>query len=154
MEKIIQVREELDCDISTAFDLFTINKLLESWLTEKAEVDPKVGGTFELFWNPMKKEINSTIGCKITGIEKDKFVSFDWKGPIEFQSFMNDVDPLTHIIVFFSHNDNDPSKTIIHLFHTGWRKDPDWQKARDYFENAWLKALQGLKEKILHKILP
>jgi len=154
MENIILIKEELDCNISTAFNLFTVNELLEDWLTEKAEIDPKVGGNYELFWEPENREINSTIGCKITGIETDKFLSFDWKGPIDFQSFMNDADPLTHVIIYFSHNDNHPNKTTVHLFHTGWRKDPVWQKARNYFENAWLKALQGLKEKIKHTILP
>ncbi len=84
MENIILIKENLDCDISTAFSLFTVNKLLERWLTEKAEVEPKVGGNYELFWEPKNKEINSTIGFKIFGIETDKFISFDWKSPIDF----------------------------------------------------------------------
>ncbi|MFX0135545.1 MAG: SRPBCC domain-containing protein [Candidatus Hodarchaeota archaeon] len=154
MENIILIKEEIDCDISTAFNIFTINKLLESWLTEKAEVDPQVGGKYELFWEPENREKNSTIGCKITGIEKNKFLSFDWKGPVDFQAFMNVADPLTHVIVFFSYKDKDPDKTLIHLFHTGWKKGENWRKARNYFENAWSKALQGLKEKIKKKIFP
>ena len=81
MENIILIKKEIDCEISVAFDLFTINELLENWLTEKADVNPKHGGKYELFWDPKNKEINSTIGCKITGIEKDKFLSFNWKGP-------------------------------------------------------------------------
>ena len=58
---------------------------------------------------------------------------------------MNSSDPLTHVIVFFSHKHDDPKKTIIHLFHTGWRKDDEWQQARDYFEHVWLMALKELK---------
>ena len=154
MENIILIKEEIDCNRETAFNMFTKNELLENWLTVKAEVDPKVGGKYELFWVPENRESNSTIGCKITGIEKDKFISFDWKGPADFESYMNSADPLTHVIVFFTQNDSDSNKTIIHLFHTGWRKDPDWQKARDYFDKAWLKALQALKDKIKNKILP
>lgn len=154
MENIILIKEEIDCDRETAFNMFTKNELLENWLTVKAEVDPKVGGKYELFWVPENRESNSTIGCKITGIEKGKFISFDWKGPLDFESYMNFADPLTHVIVFFSHHDNDSNKTIIYLFHTGWRKDPDWQKARDYFDKAWSKALQALKDKIKNKVLP
>jgi len=154
MENIILIKEEIDCDRETAFNMFTKNELLENWLTVKAEVDTKVGGKYELFWVPENRESNSTIGCKITGIEKGKFISFDWKGPADFESYMNSADPLTHVIVFFTQNDSDSNKTIIHLFHTGWRKDPDWQKARDYFDKAWLKALQALKDKIKNKILP
>ncbi len=147
MENIIQITVNIECDVKQAFRMFTVNELLENWLTEKAEIEPEVGGKYELFWEPDNREINSTIGCKITGIEQDNFVSFEWKGPVEFQSFMNSADPLTHVIVFFSPNSNDPNKTTIHLFHTGWRKDREWQQARNYFEKAWSQTLQELKNK-------
>ncbi|MFX0142572.1 MAG: SRPBCC domain-containing protein [Candidatus Hodarchaeota archaeon] len=153
MENIILIKEEIDCDVNTAYSMFTKNEKLQNWLTVKANVEPIFGGKYELFWVPEHPENDSTIGCKITGIEKNKFISFNWKGPTEFKSFMNYADPLTHVIVFFSDNKNNPNKTNIHLFHTGWRKDADWQKARDYFEKAWLKALQGLKQKIKNKTL-
>jgi uncharacterized protein YndB with AHSA1/START domain len=153
LENIVLIKEVIDCSIKVAFKYFTVNELLENWLTEKADINPKQGGKYELFWDPNNKEINSTRGCKITGIEKDKFISFNWKGPVDFQSFMNFNDPLTHVIVFFSSDDKDPNKTNIHLFHTGWRNDENWQKARDYFKNAWLKALRSLKEKIENKLL-
>ncbi len=154
MENIIQLRIEIDCDISTAFDMFTQNKFLESWLTVKAEVDPKVSGKFELFWEPENRENNSTIGCKVTGIENKKFLSFNWKGTAQFKSFMNIANPLTHVIVFFSQNRSEPDKTIVYLFHTGWRKDLDWQEARNWFERAWVNAFEVLKEKIKNKTLP
>jgi len=151
MENIILLKEEVYCDINIAFNMFTQNKLLESWLTVKAEVEPKVGGKYELFWEPENREDNSTIGCKITGIEKNKFISFSWKGPVQFKTSMNVANPLTHVVVFFSHNDSEPDKTIIHLFHTGWRNTPEWQEARDFFEKAWLNALGELKDKIINK---
>ena len=148
MQNIIQIEIELDCGVHEAFNFFTINEKLESWLPEKAEVEPKVGGKYELFFTPPNREINSTIGCKITSIERDKFVSFEWKGPEMFQSFMNFCDPLTHVVVVFSSSSADPKKTTLFLFHSGWRDDQEWQKARDYFENAWSGALTNLKEKL------
>lgn len=154
MEDIIQIKEEFDCDIQTAFNFFIKNEYLERWLTEKADVEPRVGGKYELFWEPENRVDNSTIGCKITGLETNKFLSFNWKGPVQFRSFMNFADPLTHVIVFFSEMEENPNKTIIHLFHTGWKDDPSWKKARNYFENAWLNALRSLKEKIKQKDLP
>ena len=148
MENIIQLSVEIDCDINTAFEMFTENKLVEQWLTNNAEIEPKIGGKYELFWDPDNREENSTIGCKITSFEKKKFISFDWKGPIQFKSFMNVVDPLTHVIACFSQKDNNTNKTTIHLFHTGWRKDPEWQEARNWFERAWVNAFNVLKDKI------
>ncbi len=151
MQKIIQIEIILDCDVSQAFNFFTINEKLESWLPEKAEVELKVGGKYELFWDPQNREINSTIGCKITSIERNKFISFEWKGPERFQSFMNFCDPLTHVVVVFSSRYEDHKKTTLFLFHSGWRDDPEWQKAHDYFEKAWTGALTNLKEKINNK---
>ncbi|MFX1320275.1 MAG: SRPBCC domain-containing protein [Promethearchaeota archaeon] len=152
MENIIQINVEIECDIYNAFKMFTVNKFLEAWLTEKAEVEPKIGGKYELFWVPEQREDNSTIGCKVTGIEDNRFISFDWKGPVQFKSFMNVANPLTHVIVFFSPDPKDKNKTTIHLFHTGWRNDEGWQEARHFFEKAWIKALQELKEKVKNKL--
>jgi len=151
MQNIIQVEIELNCDVSEAFDFFTVNERLESWLPEKAEIEPKVGGKYELFWDPKNRDINSTIGCKITSVERNKFLSFEWKGPEMFQSFMNFCDPLTHVVVVFSPSSNDAQKTTLYLFHSGWRDEPEWQKARDYFEKAWTGALTTLKEKLSSK---
>ena len=151
MQKIIQIEIELNCDISEAFELFTVTEKLESWLPERAEVEPKIGGKYELFWDLQNPDINSTKGCKITSIEKDKFLSFEWKGPEMFQSFMNFCDPLTHVVVVFSPSFDDPKKSTVFLFHSGWRDDPEWQEARDYFEKAWSGALNNLKIKLESK---
>jgi len=151
MQNIIQIEIELNCGVHETFNFFTVNEKLESWLPEKAEVEPKVGGKYELFWDPQNREINSTIGCKITSIENDKYLSFEWKGPERFQSFMNFCDPLTHVVVVFSSFSDEPKKTTLFLFHSGWRDDPEWQKARDYFKNAWSDALTNLKEKLSSK---
>ncbi|MFX0018440.1 MAG: SRPBCC domain-containing protein [Promethearchaeota archaeon] len=143
------IKEEFNCDVPTAFKMFTENNLIESWLTEKADVEAKIRGKYELFWDPNNPKDNSTIGCKVTGVEPNKFISFDWKGPVQFKSFMNSADPLTHIIVFFSVNDHlNQNNTNIYLFHTGWRKTQEWQDARNFFEKAWKKAFKELKERI------
>ncbi|GAG76602.1 unnamed protein product [marine sediment metagenome] len=154
MENIIIIKEELDCKVDTAFNMFTKNSLLENWLTVKAEVEPKVGGKYELFWEPENRENNSTIGCKVTGIESNKFISFEWKGPTQFKTVMNFSDPLTHVVVFLSDKARKTNKTIVHLFHTGWGKDPEWQNARIFFEKAWLNALGELKGKIKKNSIP
>lgn len=153
MQNIIKIKMEFECEVHQAFNLFTVSELLESWLTEKAEVEPEVGGKYELFWEPESREINSTIGCKVTGIEKDKYISFEWKGPAQFRSFMNSTDPLTHVVVFFSPDNSDLNKTNIYIFHTGWRKDPEWQEARNYFDRVWTKVLEDLQDKIKNKLI-
>ena len=148
MNKVLYHTVRLYCNTDYAFEMFTEYKYVQKWLTKRADVEPRIGGKYELFWDPKDRENDSTIGCKITSMEKDKFLSFEWKGPEIFQSFMNFCDPLTHVVVVFAPSSDEPKKTTVFFFHSGWRDDPEWQKARNYFEKAWSGALTGLKEKL------
>jgi uncharacterized protein YndB with AHSA1/START domain len=143
MNKIIHLSIILNCDARRAFTFFTDNKSIESWLTAKAEVEPKAGGKYELFWEPLDRENNSTVGCKVTAVEKDKFISFEWKSPKQFKHFANNTDPLTHLTVFFIPLED---STEVNLIHTGWRGSPDWEEARQWQINAWSIAFQQLSK--------
>jgi uncharacterized protein YndB with AHSA1/START domain len=127
--------------------MFTVNEMLESWLTVAADVEAQTGGKYELFWDPDNKENNSTIGCKITAIEKDKFIAFEWKGPTQFKHFMNNIIPLTHVVVFFiPYSKEDEQDTEIHLIHSGWGDSTEWEEARTWFDKAWQAAFDCLQK--------
>ena len=144
MSKIISRTVELNCTRQKAFEMFTKNQLLEKWLCDRADVEVVVGGRYELFWNP-PPENAGTVGCGITAMEKDKFLAFNWKGPNMFDSFMNRIDPLTHVVVFFSAK-RDGACTDVHLIHSGWGTSQEWDEAREWFEKAWGGALQTLQK--------
>jgi uncharacterized protein YndB with AHSA1/START domain len=143
MDKIIYKSISLRCNAQKAFEMFIANQHLEKWLTKLADVEPKTGGKYELFWNPEDKNNDSTIGCKVLAIENGKFIAFEWKGPKQYKHFMNNAKPLTHVIVFFI-----PSAegTEVHLLHTGWRDSLEWEEARQWFDNAWTNALEELQK--------
>ncbi len=143
MDKIIIESTTLNCLKEKAFELFITNKGLESWLTVKADVEPYVGGKYELFWEPDTPEDNSTIGCKILAIVKPNYLNFEWKGPKHYKHFMNDAQPLTNVTVIFTAKAN---QTMVTLIHTGWRGTSDWEEARQYFINAWKGAFKQLEE--------
>lgn len=142
MDRIIYRSVTLQCDTEKAFRMFTLNAHLEKWLTVSADVEPKVGGKYELFWNPKDKENDSTIGCKILAISPGKFLNFEWKGAKQFKQFMNNVKPLTNVTVFFF---SQQRSTEVHLVHTGWRESPEWEEARQWFDKAWEDAFAKLK---------
>lgn len=127
--------------------MFTVNEMLQSWLTVVADVDAKPGGKYELFWDPDNRENNSTIGCRITAIEKDKLIAFEWKGPTQFRHFMNDISPLTHVAVFFTpYREGNEHGAEIHLVHSGWGDSPEWEEARAWFDKAWQAAFERLQK--------
>jgi len=145
IDKIIYLTTELDMFVSDVFKLFTENKHLEKWLTNEANVEAKLGGSYELFWNPQDKENDSTIGCKIVAYNTNKLSSFEWRGAKQFKHFMNTVRPLTNVSVFFRPKGE---QTEIHLIHTGWRNTPEWDEAFKWFEKAWTISFEVLKEYI------
>ena len=90
MDKIIYETVRLPCDAARAFEMFTSNQLLEKWLAVKADVEPVVGGKYELFWNPAEPAFDSTVGCRVTALEPGKLLAFEWKGPKQYSTFMNE----------------------------------------------------------------
>ena len=147
VNRILHHSTQLNCDLRQAFEMFTLNEHLQSWLAEIADVEPKLGGKYELFWDPDDKENNSTIGCKITALQNNKFLAFEWKGPKQFKHFMNEADPLTHVVVFFVQCDESIVKpcTEVHLIHSGWGDSAEWEKARQWFKKAWDSAFDKLR---------
>jgi uncharacterized protein YndB with AHSA1/START domain len=152
MSKIIHESVSLACDARRTFQMFTVNELLKSWLASTADVEPKVGGKYELFWNPDDRETDSTIGCTITAIEPGAFVSFNWKGPKRFSHFMNVADPLTHVTALFTAVCGSVPSTRVHLIHSGWRDTADWEEARLWFEKSWRSALQDLSSAVRQQV--
>ena len=145
MNEIIHLTTHLPCEPHLAFEMFSVEKALESWLAPVAEVEPTVGGRFELFWEPNDRENNSTIGCRITAIERDQLIAFEWRSPKQFKHFANQADPLTHVVVCFM-----PGRdgTDVHLVHSGWRSSAEWEEARQWQERAWRGAFQMLEQHV------
>jgi hypothetical protein len=143
MDKIIHLSAHLPCQTEDAYALFATNQGLENWLTLKADVEPTLGGRYELFWQPDERENNSTIGCKITALHPASLLSFEWKCPVQFKHFANQADPLTHVVVSFTPQ---ADGVIVHLVHSGWRNTPEWEEARLWTESAWGMAFDRLKQ--------
>lgn len=142
-DKVIHVSAFVPVPPARAWAYFTNNALLQSWLTASADVEPKVGGKYELFWQPDDRENNSTIGCRVTAVAPEQFIAFQWRSPKQFKPFANAADPLTHVVVTFI---PESGGTRVHLIHAGWRSSPEWEEARTWQERAWIGALKELEQ--------
>lgn len=133
MQKIISITCKVEGNLEKAFDYF-----LNAKYAPEAIVEPKVGGKYETYWNPPEREVNSTIGCKLIELVKNKLLSFEWKGPPQFHDFMNVNDPLTLVTIFFTDIKLKGENYVeVFLLHTGWGSSTEWNKAREYFDKAW-----------------
>lgn len=141
-DKVIHVSALVAGSPAKAFTYFASNSLLQSWLTAVADVEPRVGGKYELFWQPDDRENFSTIGCRVTAYAPDQLLAFQWRSPKQFKSFANAADPLTHVVVAFV---PEGSGTRVHLVHSGWRSGAEWEEARVWQERAWTEAFKELE---------
>jgi uncharacterized protein YndB with AHSA1/START domain len=141
-DRVVHVTTLLAVPPARAFEYFTRTDLLTAWLTAAAEVEPRVGGKYELFWEPSDRESNSTVGCRITALQADELLAFQWRSPRQFKAFANGADPLTHVVVVFI---REGTGTRIHLVHSGWRSSPEWEEARTWQERAWSGAFKELE---------
>lgn len=126
-DNIIHVSTFVVLPPAEAFEYFTSESLLQSWLPEVAEFETRVSRKYELFWRPDDRENTSMIGCWVTVFTPGQLIAFQWRSPKQFKSFANSADPLTHVVVMFVLEDCDMR---IHLIHSGWWSSPVWEEAR------------------------
>ena len=141
IDRIIHLSVWLPRTPEAIFRYFTDTALLQSWLTVRALVEPRVEGKYELFWDPIDPDNNSTVGCRITAFQQPDLLSFQWRSPKQFKVFANGADPLTHVTVALIPQSGG---TMLHLLHSGWRSNPEWGEARVWQERAWKMALEAL----------
>jgi uncharacterized protein YndB with AHSA1/START domain len=145
MDKVVHLSLDLPCTPERAYEMFTDNTRLEAWLADAAEVQPAVGGKYELFWDLANREDDSTIGCRVTALEPGQLIAFEWRSPKQFKHFANNADPLTHVVVtFLAH----AGQARVHLVHSGWRGTPEWEQARVWQERAWSIAFEALRKEV------
>lgn len=130
--------------VDDAWNLWTHSDELEQWLTTKANVNPHLGGAYELFWNPETPNQNSTKGCKVTSLIQQQLISFEWKGPVPYADLMNTDPPPTWVLVTFEPLSE--TMTLMHFRHSGWGDGTRWKEARTWQEQAWDMAFQMLRE--------
>lgn len=65
MSKIVHRSALLHCTPDRAFEYFTSNDLLRSWLAEDADVEPQLGGRYEIVWGPRaSSRTTALVGAK------------------------------------------------------------------------------------------
>jgi uncharacterized protein YndB with AHSA1/START domain len=141
-DRVLVKRTTVPLSPAACFRLFVEPRNLESWLCERAHVEARVGGAYELFWEPSDPHNDSTVGCCLTAYEQDRMLAFQWRSPRQFKPFANIADPLTHVVVALHGNS---SATTVTLVHSGWRSSPEWQAAAEWQSTAWDYAFEALQ---------
>ncbi len=113
----------------------------EKWLAPRANVVFEKGGAYEFFWDEDPNR-DSTLGCKLLGIEPGQLLRFQWQGKTEFLSMFQEPHEPTAVEVRFSGSGDTVHVT---LEQKETRSLPGWKAYDEWMASAWEFALNELK---------
>jgi uncharacterized protein YndB with AHSA1/START domain len=142
MNNLIELDKKVNASLIKTWEAWTDGEKVVKWFSPEANIEPDVGGAYELFFDPNDHSHMSTIGCVITLIETMKRLFFQWKGPDQFADIMNN-PPKTKVEVTFQ---REGDATLVNVKHLGWGIGVSWDEARAWHVRAWKDVLDSLGE--------
>lgn len=141
LEKSLIKEIEIEKDIEFIWDKFTTEEGLMSFFAPKVNFQLSIGGQFEMLFDlKMPMGLQGSEDCKILSFLPHKMISFSWNNPPKFEHIR---DEKTWVIIEFQMSAE--NKTLIKLTHLGWKDNPEWEGAYEYFNNAWNVVLKRLE---------
>ena len=102
------------------------------WIRAGMEVDLRVGGPFELYFDQHQPEgSRGSEGCKYLGYVPGEMISFTWNAPPHLPLRSSN----TWVVITFHGTHRGTTK--VRLVHTGFLEGPDWDDYMEYFDKAW-----------------
>jgi uncharacterized protein YndB with AHSA1/START domain len=139
----LEFKVSLKAPLERLWHSWTDSEDITNWFSPEAKIEPWVGGSYELYFDPANHDHQSTKGCVVTGIEPMSLLSFQWKGPDQFMDTMNTPDPVTHVSVTFT---QEGENTVVSVKHEGWGLGEKWDEAKGWHLRAWKGVLADLEK--------
>lgn len=123
--------------LRAAWDLFTTERGIESWMVPAAEVDWRLGGTIRTSYDP---EVGvggpGTITHHILSYQPLRMYSTRFEAPAEAPPAAHTAEATWSVVHF---EPVGPDRTRVEFVSLGWGDGPDWEESRAFFEegNAW-----------------
>lgn len=142
-ERSIDTQIEVAASLDEAWDAWTTRDGIRSFFAPDANVDPRVGGAFEIYIDPLAKPgLKGADEMRFMALQPKKMISFDWNAPPHLAQARKQ---RTFVVVRFEPISAKLTKVTLH--HTGWGDGGEWDKAFDYFDRAWPHVLGNLKKR-------
>jgi len=129
--------------INEAWKAWTTKEGLQTFFAPECHVELKVHGAYEiLFFPDAEPGKRGAEGNRVMAIEPCRMFSFTWDAPAHMPNVRQQ-----RTLVVLKFKDIEKDKTRIFMCHTGWGDGDEWDKAYDYFMNAWDDVLKRLRDR-------
>ena len=134
----------VDAPRDSVWNVWTTAEGITSFFSPEANVELRVGGRFEMLFNPDKSMAGSRggEGCRILSYLPKELLTFSWNAPPQYADARR---YRTRVVLQFS--DAPQGKTRVKLTHLGWGPEPMWNDVYDYFDSAWGRVMENLQKR-------
>jgi uncharacterized protein YndB with AHSA1/START domain len=129
--------------VADVWNAWTTKAGIESFFAPEAVVDAKPDGAFEPHFNPYATPgLKGADNMRFLSLQKDRLLSFTWNAPPHLAEARTQ-----RTVVIVRMEPAGEHETRLRLTHTGWGDGGEWDKAYDYFDNAWGRVLANLQKR-------
>jgi len=142
-ERSIDKHVEVAASIDEVWDAWTTRDGIRSFFAPDANVDPRVGGAFQIYMDPLAEPgMKGADEMRFMALQPKTMISFDWNAPPHLAQARAQ---RTFVVVRIAPVSDKLTRVTLH--HTGWGDGGEWDKTFDYFERAWPQVLGNLKKR-------
>jgi uncharacterized protein YndB with AHSA1/START domain len=134
--RALLLRKETVTSVSleSAWKTWTTAEGVTSFFAPKVNIDPRVGGPYELFFDlKAPRGFQGTEGCKVLGVDAQKNLAFEFLAPPQFPNARR---VHTRVDVKFEEVLNG-GLVKVSLVHSGFREGEEWDECLDFFNWSW-----------------
>lgn len=82
-ERMLRKQVVVDASLQEVWKAWTTNDGAETWFVPKTNIDPTVGGPYEIYFFPEKPYgLRGTEACRVYSIVPMKSIVFSWGAPV------------------------------------------------------------------------
>jgi uncharacterized protein YndB with AHSA1/START domain len=146
-ERVLRTEMVLAAPVAQVWDLWTTEKGVTSFFSPGARIEPRVDGAYGIYFNPSAPPgSRGGDGLRIVVFEPNKRLAFTWNAPPD-QPYVR----AQRTIVYVDLEPAAGDKTRLTFTHTGWGRGQEWDRAYDYFDQAWRTfVLPHLQYRVAH----
>jgi len=142
-ERAIDREVVVAAPVDAVYRAWTTTEGIKTFFAPDARVELAVDGPFEVYINPYALPgLKGADTMRVIGFQENKMLSFTWNAPPSLPEARKQ-----RTIVILRFQPEGEGKTRVHLHHVGWGEGGEWDKAYDYFSNAWPRVLANLQKR-------
>jgi len=132
-DRILRAEITVPAPVADVWAAWTTDAGIATFFAPEGHVDLRVDGTYDVWFNPKGKPgERGAEGMRILDVDPLKRFAFTWNAPPPIPSIRG-----RRTVVVLDFAPAGEKATRLRFTQWGWGEGADWDKAFDYFDQAW-----------------